>query len=119
MIEQVGHDRLAYVIGQRMGSHHVHGTWASLWFHYLDEKNGVIVPRDHNCLAHINHYVFVLLVILDSISKYFEFLVADREECGQMVGVIDAISEVRYSKHGRPIFASSALVGRGRQPSRC
>ncbi|ALO44882.1 hypothetical protein PS2015_188 [Pseudohongiella spirulinae] len=93
MIEQVGHDRLAYVIGQRMGSHHVHGTWASLWFHYLDEKNGVIVPRDHNCPTHVNQYVFVPLVILDGIRKYFEFLVTDPEESEQMVGVIDAISE--------------------------
>jgi len=93
MIEQVGHDRLAYVIGQRIGSHHVHGTWASLWFHYLDETDGVICPRDHDCPTHINQYVYVPLVILDAIQKYFEFLITDRKECDEMVGVIDAISE--------------------------
>jgi len=93
MIEQVGHDRLAYVVGQKIGSHHVHGTWASLWFHYLAETDGVIVPRDHNCPTHINQYVYVPLVLLDAIKKYFEFLITNQNECAQMIGIIDAISE--------------------------
>ena len=93
MIEQVGHDRLAYVVGQRIGSHHVHGTWASLWFHYLDETDGVIGPRDHDCPTHINQYVYVPLVLLDAIKKYFEFLITNREQCDQIVGILDAISE--------------------------
>lgn len=93
MIEQVGHDRIAYVVGQKIGSHHVHGTWPSLWSHYLTEEDDVIVPRDHNCPTHINQYVYIPLVLLDSIKKYFEFLIIAQNEREQMIGVIDAISE--------------------------
>jgi Family of unknown function (DUF5677) len=32
VIEMLGHDRLFYVLGQKFGSLHVHGTWPSLLF---------------------------------------------------------------------------------------
>jgi len=44
MIEKNGSDRLAYIVGQRIGSHHVHGSWVSLWFHYLKEEDGIVSP---------------------------------------------------------------------------
>lgn len=93
MIERIGHDRLAYVVGQRIGSHHVHGTWVSLWYHYLDETDGVIGPRDHNCPTHINQYFYVPLVVLDAINAYFQYLIVEQQERDEMVGVIDAISD--------------------------
>jgi len=39
-ISALGHERLLYVVGQRIGSHHVHGTWVSLRAHYLEEADG-------------------------------------------------------------------------------
>ncbi len=52
MIDSLGHDRLMYIVIQRMGSHHVHGTWPSLRLHYLEEENGILHPRDHDCETH-------------------------------------------------------------------
>lgn len=49
MIDALGHDRLHYLVGQKMGSHHVHGTWPSLRMHYLEEHEGELAPRDHDC----------------------------------------------------------------------
>jgi hypothetical protein len=62
VIEGLGYDRLFYVVGQRIGSHHVHGTWSSLLFHYLEEQEGEelfsFVPRGHDCSTHINQFMF-------------------------------------------------------------
>ena len=36
MLDDLGNERLTYVVGQKIGSHHVHGTWPSLLLHYLE-----------------------------------------------------------------------------------
>jgi hypothetical protein len=36
MLDVLGNERLTYVVGQKIGSHHVHGTWPSLLLHYLE-----------------------------------------------------------------------------------
>jgi hypothetical protein len=78
MIDQLGHDRLTYVVGQRIGSHHVHGTWPSLRMHYLEEdKSGYWLPRSHNCPTHVNQYVFVAFVVLAALDSFFIFVYQD------------------------------------------
>jgi hypothetical protein len=73
MIQTIGGDRLQYVIGQRIGSHHVHGTWPSLWLHYL-RKDGTFAPRDHNCPTHVNQYVFTPIFVLDAVLAFVQFI---------------------------------------------
>ncbi len=100
MIDTIGHDRLAYIVGQKIGSHHVHGTWVSLWSHYLEEKDGVVNLRDHNVPTHVNQYAYIPLVVLDAIESYIGFVCKDQEEAGGMIGLIDAISnEIRELFH--------------------
>jgi hypothetical protein len=81
MISAIGLDRLSYVIGQRIGSHHVHGTWPSLLSHYLDEdEESAIIrfrPRDHNCPTHVNQYMYVPLVVLRALSSYVEYVLGE------------------------------------------
>jgi hypothetical protein len=60
MLRDLGKDRVFYVVLERYGSHHVHGSWPSLKAHYLREESGRLVPRDHDCEAHENQFVFVL-----------------------------------------------------------
>jgi len=88
MIDDVGGSRLTYTISQRIGSHHVHGTWVSLCTHYLDEIDGIVRPRDHNCETHINQYSYISLVVLDSIEAFILYVCKDPEFIARMVGLV-------------------------------
>jgi hypothetical protein len=63
-----------YVVGQRIGSHHIHGTWPSLLFHYLEKCEGegelTFVPRGDDCETHINQYMYVSLIVLRAMAAY-------------------------------------------------
>jgi hypothetical protein len=41
----MGYNRYFYVAAQGMGSHHVHGTWSALLFHYIEEQDGRLPYR--------------------------------------------------------------------------
>ncbi|PHR54872.1 MAG: hypothetical protein COA47_14730 [Robiginitomaculum sp.] len=93
MIEVIGHDRLAYIVGQKIGSHHVHGTWVSLWFHYLEEEDGIIHPRGHDVQTHVNQYAYIPLIVLDAIKAYINYVFIDEDDAKGMSILIDAISK--------------------------
>lgn len=82
MISSAGLSRLSYVVSQRLGSHHVHGTWPSLLFHYLEEKEGAagvrFALRDHDCPTHINQFMSVSRILLRATSAYVKYAIADR-----------------------------------------
>lgn len=60
-----------YMAGQRIGSHHVHGNWSSLLFHYLkeDEEHGLI-PKDHDCESKIDQYLVISILVLESLKSF-------------------------------------------------
>ena len=92
MIDSLGHDRLMYIVIQRMGSHHVHGTWPSLRLHYLEEENGILHPRDHDCETHVNQYVFIPILVLTAMKGFIDFICkdeADREAFQQVPNAIE------------------------------
>ena len=92
MIDSLGHDRLMYIVIQRMGSHHVHGTWPSLRLHYLEEENGILHPRDHDCETHVNQYVFIPILVLTAMKSFIDFICkdeADREAFQQVPNAIE------------------------------
>jgi hypothetical protein len=78
MLTAIGHNRLSYIVAQKIGSHHVHGTWPSLLFHYLEEKDAPegrpdltkFQPRGHDCEMHINQYMYTPVLLLDTLSVY-------------------------------------------------
>lgn len=91
MLDNLGNERLAYVVGQKIGSHHVHGTWPSLLMHYLewDEEHN-FRPRDHNSPTHVNQYVFIPLMVLSAGKSFCKWLM---KESGAtvLIGLLNAI----------------------------
>ena len=75
MLVELGRDKLDYVVGQKIGSHYVHGTWLSLLFHYLEQDDdGMFHPRDHNIPTHVNQYVFIQLIVIDANKAFSAWL---------------------------------------------
>jgi len=93
MISDLGHQRLMYVVGQRLGSHHVHGTWPSLLLHYLEEEDGSLVLRDHDCDTHPNQFVMVPLLVLSAIASYIGFIFDSSEDVEPMKGLLESVEQ--------------------------
>ncbi len=90
MIDDIGHDRLLYLIGQKIGSHHIHGTWVSLRFHYLTERDGLLAPRDHNCATHVNQYMFVPLYVMQAMEAFVHFVFKEIDDARAFSQLLDA-----------------------------
>ncbi|NQU59554.1 MAG: hypothetical protein HQ512_00320 [Rhodospirillales bacterium] len=88
MIESLGYDRLTYIVGQKLGSHHIHGTWPSLLHHYLEEDSeGGFRPRDHDCETHINQYAFVPLTLLEAMEAFSRYILEDSDDLKPFSGL--------------------------------
>ncbi len=94
MIENLGRNRLAYVVGQKLGSHHVHGTWPSLLLHYLNwDTDGSFHPRDHDCATHINQYVFVPLMVLLALKAFCSYLMENTVDAQPLLDFLQSIED--------------------------
>jgi hypothetical protein len=96
MLSTIGFDRLIYVTAQKIGSHHIHGTWPSLLFHYLEEEQGGssrYVPRDHDCSTHVNQFMFVPLVVLAAMSAYVEYALEKTEDAKIFKDLFDSTED--------------------------
>lgn len=91
MIEDIGGDRLMYIIVEKIGSHHIHGTWPSLRLHYLRDHEGGLAPRDHDCPTHMNQYLFGSMLVLMALRKFIEFVVRSAEDTSFFTDRLDAI----------------------------
>ena len=83
ILSTIGFDRLVYIAAQKIGSHHIHGTWPSFLFHYLEEEpggSGLFVPRDHDCSTHINQFMFVPVIMLAAMTAYVRYAFQDFDE---------------------------------------
>lgn len=92
MMREIGLDRLHYIVAQRIGSHHVHGNWSSLLFHYLEEVSSEpwsFRPRDHNCPTHINQFMYVSQIVIEAMKSYAEFAFA-APEATTFVGLFES-----------------------------
>jgi len=80
MLTLLDHQRLSYTTGQRIGSHHVHGTWVGLRNHYLElEESGRYRTKPHS-QTHINQYVYITYIVLESLSNFVNFVFLSHEE---------------------------------------
>jgi hypothetical protein len=94
MIDAIGNDRLLYIVGQKIGSHHVHGrSWPSLRFHYLQERDGLLAPRDHDCQTHVNQYVFTPVFVLHAMQSFVEYICADQMDAKAFSQLLDSVSD--------------------------
>ena len=93
MLSTIGFDRLIYITAQKIGSHHIHGTWPSLLFHYLEKephRTGTYVPRGHDCSTHVNQFMFVPLVVLAAMSAYVEYALEKTEDARTFKDLFDS-----------------------------
>jgi hypothetical protein len=83
MLDALGFGRIFYVIGQKIGSHHVHGTWSSLYLYYLQKESNQgpykYGPRGHDCDTHLNQYAFVPRIVLRAMKSYVFYMLQDVE----------------------------------------
>jgi hypothetical protein len=93
MIQAIGHDRLLYIVGLKIGSHHVHGTWPSLWMHYLRQEGSSLGPRDHDCPTHVNQYVFVPLVVLEAMRAFARLAFPDPKDAEVLCQLLESVGK--------------------------
>lgn len=93
MIADLGHPRLMYVALQRMGSHHIHGTWSSLLTHYLEEENGSLLLRDHDCETHPSQFVIISLFVLSAVASYVDYVLAPALDIGPLLLAINSAEQ--------------------------
>jgi Family of unknown function (DUF5677) len=83
ILSSIGLDRTIYIAAQRIGSHHIHGTWASLLFHYLEKDSGAgdagFVPSGNDSSTHINQFLFVSIFVLKAMTAYLRYALEDAE----------------------------------------
>lgn len=95
---------MAYIVGQRIGSHHVHGTWPSLFLHYLEERDGILVPTDSSP-THQNQYVLVMFLVIGAMQAFVNYVVADddgRRSCKLLLEEIhQRITEINNEVIGK------------------
>lgn len=87
--------KLYYVVGQKIGSHHVHGTFSSLLLHYLDhdENTNSFYPRDHSCETHVNQYIFIPRIVLSSMGVFIKFIFSLQETIDNFINIFNSIEE--------------------------
>jgi hypothetical protein len=93
MIEDIGQDKLLYVVGQKIGSHHVHGTWPSLILHYLDRENEQFTVRHSKCETNANQYVFIPIFVLCSLRKFIKHVILKDDISKIFIDLFDSIEE--------------------------
>lgn len=80
MITEIENDDLTYIVGQKIGSHHVHGTWLSLYKHYIKlDESGFYAPRGHDVSTHAEQYIIISLFVLRALETYLKFIISDKE----------------------------------------
>ena len=110
MLDALGRDKLAYVVGQKIGSHHVHGTWPSLLFHYLEQdEDGTFRPRDHNVPTHVNQYVFIPLMVI-SASKAFSAWLMNEPEASGLIDMLQSLEDELLSINREVIGGDFSLA---------
>jgi hypothetical protein len=96
LLTTIGMDRLVYITAQKMGSHHIHGTWPSLLIHYLEEDpkgSFLFAPRRGHSSTHINQFMFVPLMVLAAMSAYADYIFQEAEEASILKGLFASTEE--------------------------
>ena len=74
MIEYLGHQRFSYTAGQRISSHHVHGTWVGLRNHYIELADNGVYHTKLSSQTHVNQYVYIAYVVLDALRYFVNYV---------------------------------------------
>lgn len=74
MLEYLGHQRFSYTAGQRISSHHVHGTWVGLRNHYIELADNGVYHTKLSSPTHVNQYVYIAYVVLDALRYFVNYV---------------------------------------------
>ena len=80
ILDSLGQPRFSYTAGQRVSSHHVHGTWVGLRNHYIDLAEDGSYHAKTSSPTHVNQYVYISFSVLDALSWFVSFLFERSEE---------------------------------------
>ncbi len=83
----------AYVLGQRIASHAVHGTWADLLFHHLEAKEGGFVPNPEWTPVDERYLGPAGLAILRAVRDYLNRFLGDIPEIMPLYARIDDLQQ--------------------------
>lgn len=89
IMNQLGFDRIAYVVQQRIGSHAVHGTWSDLLDNYIDynSETDTFIPRFDQNVPRAGQYVGIALFILNAFSAYSQFIFTNANASNAMLEI--------------------------------
>ena len=103
MLADLGEQRLSYVIVQRMGSHHIHGTWPSLLTHYLSEMEDFpgyrFSPRHNSVTMPVSQYVYGCIFVLQAAIAYSSFFLEAEDADSFSALCADTLREIIEHHH--------------------
>lgn len=94
MLEALGHQRISYTVGQRISSHHVHGTWVGLRQHYMFLDEGCYKMKQSSDM-HVNQYVYIAEVVLEALKDFVLYIFIDDDKDAVISLFEDTASEIR------------------------
>ncbi len=73
--EEIGLNRLLYLIAQGLGSHSVHGSWSDLLLYYLDrEGDEEWRPRANDVETNVLQFIFVAIFVSEALAAFAKFV---------------------------------------------
>jgi len=98
MIDHIYENRLLYITGQKIGSHHIHGTWPNLLSYFLNYEDDKFFLRDHDCTTKTDQYIFIPIFVIDAIKSYLHFICNNDDEADKLCilpnGIIEEIDKI-------------------------
>lgn len=88
MMQEAGFSPRGYLVVQRMGSHHVHGTWTALLDQNLDKGDAALPVKGEFNPPHPNQLMFGSLIVLDAVSAFSQHVIR-RTERAKILETID------------------------------
>lgn len=103
MIDSLKKTEFLYMAGQRVGSHHVHGNWSSLLFHYLreDEEHGLML-RDHDCEPSIDQFFLISVLVLETLKNFIKYVINEPHTMG-FFQIFDGVMEELFKIYNEVI----------------
>lgn len=94
MLSILGYQRFSYTAGQRVGSHHVHGTWVGLRYHYVEKDENGKYRAKQKSNTHENQYVYVTFIVLAALADFVNFVFQNAdEERQEILGLFENTKE--------------------------
>jgi hypothetical protein len=96
ILDSLGYDRILYIVAHKIGSHHIHGTWTSLLYHYLEKsentENFIFAPSGDFHDTSINQFMFIPIIVLNALQTFVRY-VLDPNEAEALCRLLESTKE--------------------------